>query len=160
MSGWTDERIDRLKMLWASGLSASEIARDLGGVTRNAVLGKAHRMNLATRADPSMPRRITLPTPKAPKPKSEPRPREPEVAFARGSWGCLWIEADENLGAAPKCGKPRIHKNGKDSSYCAKHHALCFISPRKTYELSDAVRAASRARLKRNLSKWNAASPR
>ena len=46
---WTDERIDILKRLWADGLSASQIATELGGVTRNAVIGKVHRLGLSGR---------------------------------------------------------------------------------------------------------------
>jgi hypothetical protein len=41
--GWTDERVELLKKLWQDGLSASQIAKQLGGVTRNAVIGKVHR---------------------------------------------------------------------------------------------------------------------
>jgi GcrA cell cycle regulator len=47
---WTDERVERLKKLWADGLSASQIAAELGGVTRNAVIGKVHRLGLSGRA--------------------------------------------------------------------------------------------------------------
>jgi GcrA cell cycle regulator len=47
---WTDERVERLKKLWADGLSASQIAAQLGGVSRNAVIGKVHRLNLPGRA--------------------------------------------------------------------------------------------------------------
>ena len=47
---WTDERVERLKKLWADGLSASQIAAELGGVSRNAVIGKVHRLNLPGRA--------------------------------------------------------------------------------------------------------------
>lgn len=49
---WTDERVERLKSLWSEGLSASQIAAELGGVTRNAVIGKVHRLGLAGRAKP------------------------------------------------------------------------------------------------------------
>eukprot|EP00657_Telonema_sp_P-1_P012024 TRINITY_DN80_c0_g1_i11.p2 TRINITY_DN80_c0_g1~~TRINITY_DN80_c0_g1_i11.p2 ORF type:complete len:119 (+),score=38.72 TRINITY_DN80_c0_g1_i11:217-573(+) len=50
---WTDERIDQLKKLWDDGLSASQIAKELGeGVTRNAVIGKAHRLGLKSRPSP------------------------------------------------------------------------------------------------------------
>jgi GcrA cell cycle regulator len=48
--GWTDERVELLKKLWADGLSASQIAAELGGVTRNAVIGKVHRLGLSGRA--------------------------------------------------------------------------------------------------------------
>lgn len=47
---WTSERVDLLKKLWLEGLSASQIAAELGGVTRNAVIGKVHRLGLSGRA--------------------------------------------------------------------------------------------------------------
>ena len=49
---WTDERIDRLKALWMQGMTASHIADELGGVSRNAVIGKAHRLGLQSRPSP------------------------------------------------------------------------------------------------------------
>jgi GcrA cell cycle regulator len=50
---WTDDRIERLKKLWSDGLSASQIAAELGGVTRNAVIGKVHRLQLSGRVKTS-----------------------------------------------------------------------------------------------------------
>ncbi|WP_114228264.1 MULTISPECIES: GcrA family cell cycle regulator [Sphingomonas] len=49
---WTDERIDRLKAMWTAGKTASQIADELGGVSRNAVIGKAHRLGLDSRPSP------------------------------------------------------------------------------------------------------------
>lgn len=49
---WTDERIDQLKALWEKGNTASQIAEELGGVSRNAVIGKAHRLGLKSRPSP------------------------------------------------------------------------------------------------------------
>src|SRR6202035_1473542 len=46
----TDERVELLKKLWSDGLSASQIAAELGGITRNAVIGKVHRLGLSGRA--------------------------------------------------------------------------------------------------------------
>lgn len=63
MISWTDERVDLLKKLWSEGLSASQIAGELGGVTRNAVIGKVHRLGLSGRA-------------KAPQPQAA-RPKKP-----------------------------------------------------------------------------------
>jgi GcrA cell cycle regulator len=63
---WTDDRVELLKRLWSEGLSASQIAGELGGITRNAVIGKVHRLGLSGRA-------------KAPS-SSVPRPRKPRVA--------------------------------------------------------------------------------
>ena len=44
---WTDEKVNKLKDLWGKGQTASQIAEIIGGVTRNAVIGKAHRLNLS-----------------------------------------------------------------------------------------------------------------
>lgn len=63
---WTDERVELLKKLWTEGLSASQIAAELGGITRNAVIGKVHRLGLSGRA-------------KSPS-SAAPRPRKPRVA--------------------------------------------------------------------------------
>jgi len=54
---WTEDRVAILTKLWADGLSASQIAKQLGGVTRNAVIGKVHRLGLSGRAKPSSPAR-------------------------------------------------------------------------------------------------------
>jgi GcrA cell cycle regulator len=55
MMSWTDERIDRLKDYWSRGMTASQIAEELGGVSRNAVIGKAHRLGLQARPSPVKP---------------------------------------------------------------------------------------------------------
>ncbi|MEL6967098.1 MAG: GcrA family cell cycle regulator [Pseudomonadota bacterium] len=65
---WTTERVERLTKLWAEGLSASQIAADLGGVTRNAVIGKVHRLGLSGRAR-ATPKQQTA----APRRKASPR---------------------------------------------------------------------------------------
>ena len=52
---WTEERIERLKTMWHDGATASEIAEKLGGVSRNAVIGKAHRLGLEARPSPVKP---------------------------------------------------------------------------------------------------------
>ena len=49
---WTDERVETLKRMWAEGASASQIAKELGSVTRNAVIGKVHRLGLSNRVMP------------------------------------------------------------------------------------------------------------
>lgn len=61
LSHWSDERTERLTKLWDEGLSGSQIARDLGGVSRNAVIGKVHRLNLAGRKEPSAPTAARVP---------------------------------------------------------------------------------------------------
>lgn len=49
---WTDDRVELLTKLWGEGKTAAEIAKELGGVTRNAVIGKAHRLKLSNRVSP------------------------------------------------------------------------------------------------------------
>src|SRR5215204_458401 len=73
---WTEERIDRLKAMWTQGATASQIADELGGVSRNAVIGKAHRLGLEARPSPVKPgeeketakKAAKTAAPKAPKP--------------------------------------------------------------------------------------------
>ena len=67
---WTDERIDRLKSMWEKGLTASQIANELGGVSRNAVIGKAHRLGLKSRPSPVKANEGEAKP--APKPKAKP----------------------------------------------------------------------------------------
>ena len=54
---WTDERIEKLTKMWEGGATASQIADELGGVSRNAVIGKAHRLGLKARPSPATPMR-------------------------------------------------------------------------------------------------------
>ncbi|WP_420859801.1 GcrA family cell cycle regulator [Marivivens marinus] len=86
---WTDERVELLKKMWGEGQSASQIAKELGGVTRNAVIGKVHRLGLSNRsggggtggAAAAKPAAKEKPAPKAKaepkapsKPKADPKP--------------------------------------------------------------------------------------
>lgn len=59
---WTDSRVEKLKELWSKGMSASEIADSIGDVSRNAVIGKAHRLGLSTRSKRET-KKIILSTP-------------------------------------------------------------------------------------------------
>ena len=86
---WTDERVETLKRMWAEGQSASQIAKELGGVTRNAVIGKVHRLGLSNRAGDgathgeeaeapvAAPAAAVRPEP-TPRPAPEPAPRAAE----------------------------------------------------------------------------------
>ncbi|WP_109808551.1 GcrA family cell cycle regulator [Sphingosinithalassobacter portus] len=68
---WTDERIETLKKMWDSGMTATQIAEELGGVSRNAVIGKAHRLGLQSRPSPVKPNESkgdSAPKAAAPKP--------------------------------------------------------------------------------------------
>jgi GcrA cell cycle regulator len=74
MQTWTDERIEQLKKLWADGLSASQIAGELGGITRNAVIGKVHRLGLSGRAKAPSSSILRQRKPRAPAMFRAPRP--------------------------------------------------------------------------------------
>ncbi len=86
---WTDERVETLKRMWSEGQSASQIAKELGGVTRNAVIGKVHRLGLSNRVGgageeevevaPAAAPAATPPKVEPPRPAAEP----PRVAEAR-----------------------------------------------------------------------------
>ena len=90
---WTDERIEQLKSLWEQGMTASQIADALGGVSRNAVIGKAHRLDLQSRPSPvrtadggseervkaAPPPPVAAPVAKAP-PAPKPEPIAPPAA--------------------------------------------------------------------------------
>lgn len=75
---WTDERVETLKAMWSEGKSASQIAKELGGVTRNAVIGKVHRLGLSNRAGAEADEPVAGPEPAvepAPEPVTEPAPQ-------------------------------------------------------------------------------------
>ena len=79
---WTDERVELLKKMWSDGQSASQIAKELGGVTRNAVIGKVHRLGLSNRTGGAptdkpegKPKAEAAPVSQAPAPEARPEPR-------------------------------------------------------------------------------------
>ena len=86
---WTDERVELLKKLWADGLSASRIAAELGGVSRNSVIGKVHRLGLSGRAKSTStgaprPRKARSPSvaiSHAPSPRSKARSTRAKVGI-------------------------------------------------------------------------------
>ena len=87
---WTDERVELLKKMWTEGQSASQIAKELGGVTRNAVIGKVHRLGLSNRAGggtqtatpaPNKPE-AAAPEPEAATAAPKPRKAEPRATPA------------------------------------------------------------------------------
>ncbi len=77
---WTDERVETLKKMWGEGQSASQIAKELGGVTRNAVIGKVHRLGLSNRAGSGGSADAKAKAKAEPKPKPAPKPKAAEAA--------------------------------------------------------------------------------
>jgi GcrA cell cycle regulator len=88
---WTDERVETLKRMWAEGQSASQIAKELGGVTRNAVIGKVHRLGLSNRGgaegeDEAAPVAAPEPAPRrAPEPVADSVPGAADPGRANGA---------------------------------------------------------------------------
>ncbi|MBM3272031.1 GcrA cell cycle regulator [Candidatus Kaiserbacteria bacterium] len=90
---WTDERVELLRKLWSDGLSASQVAAELGpGITRNGVIGKIHRLGLAERAH--MPKTVR------PRVATAPRAQRPRVQ-RNTSHGDLTIAFALHVSAAP-----------------------------------------------------------
>lgn len=140
---WNDERVELLKKFWAEGLSASQIASKMGGVTRNAVIGKVHRLGLSGRAAPAKPQRgcdsqiaVAEPAPVAYARKTiETIVEEPEfvapvvlssgdmttVATLKGNM-CKWPIGDPAKDDFHFCGQSA--PTGKP--YCAYHANLAF----------------------------------
>jgi len=139
-SSWTDDRVDVLTKLWRDGKSASVIARELGGVTRNAVIGKVHRLGLSGRAKPARPGSRRPRTPRAERRLSRPRfaavptpaptspaplAPAPETGLADmrsvGRHACRWPIGDPLAPGFSVCGRPV-----ERGAYCALHGALAY----------------------------------
>lgn len=149
---WTDDRVELLKKLWAEGLSASQIASKMGGVTRNAVIGKVHRLGLSGRATPAKPQ-LTRRSPERP---HKPAPRtfggditddnvkpfipEPEflepLVLSTGDNAtmntlkknmCKWPVGDPASDDFHFCGQ----STSQGKSYCAYHAHMAFQPAQK-----------------------------
>lgn len=116
---WTLERERELRQLWHEGLSASTIARQLGGVSRDAVRGKAWRLNLPAR-EPGFSQATQESRAKRPEPLPEPEPAGAPNAPAAH---CQWI-----FGDAPSayvfCTAPKR----RGSSWCKAHHQRVYVA--------------------------------
>ena len=88
---WTDDRVETLKKMWTDGQSASQIAKELGGVTRNAVIGKVHRLGLSNRAGAAV----------TPAPAAAPEPAEPAAAATPAAPASTIPPAEEDLPEPP-----------------------------------------------------------
>jgi GcrA cell cycle regulator len=139
---WTDERIEALTRMWRDGLSAAQVARQLGGVSRSAVIGKVHRLGIAGRDCPTRPRalggRPSTRTRKASaggvrRPQAGPRTPRPAAApgvvfevaptasiHTLNEHGCRWPIGDPNETGFGFCGRTRE----RASSYCTGHASM------------------------------------
>jgi len=156
--GWTDERVELLKKLWQDGLSASQIAKQLGGVTRNAVIGKVHRLGLSGRAAPSKPARPVFKAPRPARPVAQPaaprRIAEPAAmtlappmpapvryvdeapgsatVLTLGAHMCKWPIGDPSSDGFTFCGRRQ-----SDGPYCVEHARVAY-QPAQTKKKSGA----------------------
>ncbi len=92
---WTDERVEKLKTMWGEGQSASQIAKALGGVTRNAVIGKVHRLGLSNRATGAKSAAAAAPA-------AEAKPAKPAPKAAPAAAPAPKVEAAPAPAAPPK----------------------------------------------------------
>ena len=115
---WTLERVQILTRLWSEGLSARQIANKLGGVTRNAVIGKAHRLSLQRGAA------VRVPEPEPPLPEEKLAEWQPEIK----SWMCRWRTDEPGRFGLHICGKtvqPGRH-------YCAEHLTMSYVQRKRS----------------------------
>jgi GcrA cell cycle regulator len=150
---WTDDRVAMLRELWTKGLSASQIAVQLGGVSRNAVIGKAHRLGLESRPSPirgggggsrsrrnrAISRAIEARALRGtmandeenggePVEKVTERPLAPPVRPISDVKDCLWPIGDPGEDAFAFCGE----ETSPGRPYCAPHCAAAYIRKDRT----------------------------
>lgn len=136
---WTDERVALLKKLWGDGKTAAEIASTLGGVTRNAVIGKAHRLKLSNRMSPIQANK----KPKAPANTSKPAPqaapqrraRKKDIVIPKGKGlklmdlapnMCRWPSGDPQEEDFGFCGEESV----TGLPYCEAHARVAYQTAR------------------------------
>lgn len=138
--GWTDEQVEELKHLWDKGLTTGEIGKALG-VSKNAVVGKAHRLGLNSRPSPirrgedentagtNTPARQPSEKKKAAKPAPGKKAAEKEkkklfTVNDLTSSSCRWPIGDPKDEDFHFCGKEAL----PDKPYCAEHAAIAYVS--------------------------------
>ncbi len=164
---WTDERVELLTKLWTDGLSASQVAKQLGGVTRNAVIGKVHRLGLSGRAKPSQPaRRKAKRAPAKLRPAVLPKIARPKRAvptapsipvgakpLPSGEFAtiltitehmCKWPIGDPATSSFRFCGRG----TEKTDPYCKAHAGLAYQPARKRGVARPALSSVQRRALR------------
>lgn len=137
---WTEARIELLKKLWLEGYSASQVAAQLGGVTRSAVIGKLHRLGVTSAGSVRRaPNHNAVRTARIVRAKPIPKPRLVYVApkdtgpleplgetIEKAKYGeCLWIEGD------PKHDGRICGRETGGHAYCEHHRAAAYVPTKK-----------------------------
>ena len=165
---WTQEAIERLRAFWAEGLSTAEIGRRMG-ISKNAVVGKAHRLNLSSRPSPirrDPQERRTTPSPRPPRqaPVARPMPSAPVMRPQASPPQAAPVvlvapppaavrnptPARPRLGGSRTCcwpigepGTPEFRFCEGDpmtgKPYCAEHAAVAYVKPREKERREDAA---------------------
>ena len=123
--GWTDEQIEELKALWGEGLTTGDIGKRLG-VSKNAVVGKAHRLGLQGRPSPikrGQEQAIEVPDPKPPRKRQS---KKPQTTVDLSAHTCRWPIGDPRDSDFHFCGEPSV--SGKP--YCAQHVSVAYVNAR------------------------------
>jgi len=110
---WTDEKIARLKKLWSEGLTTAAIGKQLG-VSKNAVVGKVHRLGLEGRSSPIKRQQKT---------EAKKKPHPIFTLANMSSWSCRWPSGDPQQADFQFCG--HTVKEGKP--YCAEHCGIAYM---------------------------------
>ena len=113
---WTEERIVELRRLWDEGLTTGEIGRRIG-VSKNAVIGKSHRLNLTGRPSPIKRAKI-----------EKPEELKKFTVFDLTATSCRWPIGDPRNADFHFCGK----KSLPGKSYCLDHAAVAYVRPIKS----------------------------
>lgn len=149
---WSEERTATLKKLWLEGLSASQVARQLGGVSRSAVIGKVHRLGITVRETPIRQRVASVRAPSRmasrQRPARETQATRPTSTYERieedllptsgilglGAHSCRWPIGHPENDDFGFCGRPKPSARG---SYCEQHSQGAF----RRFGSSEAVEA-------------------
>ena len=135
---WTDEKVDKLKELWGKGNTASQVAEIIGGMSRNAVIGKAHRLNLSAKIKPRTAENfkkqkigddLNDSSKKTRKSKFKSlliekdfEPENPKQLEELDENSCKWPSGHPNESSFYFCGRTSL----KDFSYCKLHLLYAF----------------------------------
>ena len=154
---WTDERVELLKKMWSEGQSASQIAKELGGVTRNAVIGKVHRLGLSNRSGGAAPAAAAAPAPAGkPEAKAKPaarpaKPAEPELTSDS--------DTRETASAAPSPARKAIIPAGQPLPPQPSANEISPEALAKVSEIEKKAKKLSLLELTERTCKWPVGDP-